>query len=72
MGRLKLFKKQTIAEVLEAGKLSIVDRIIGERSPRLLTLTDTETYSFLAIERVFCTASGGFILLARPQNKKDE
>jgi hypothetical protein len=62
----------TLAEALEAGEPPLIDKIIGERDSRFLTVGDEESPNLLKVERVFCTASGGFVILARPRTEEEE
>jgi hypothetical protein len=62
----------TLAEALEAGEPPLVDKITGERDSRYFYADDGENHKALKVERVFCTASGGFVVLARPRTDEEE
>jgi hypothetical protein len=64
----------TLAEALETGVPPLMDKITGERDARFFIIGDREGPNLLEVERVFCTASGGFVILARPptDEEKDE
>jgi hypothetical protein len=62
----------TLAETIEAGEPSLIDKITGERDSRFFTVGDDDNNKLLKAERVFCTASGGFVILARPRIKEEE
>jgi hypothetical protein len=62
----------TLAEALEAGKPPLIDKITGEQNARFFTAADDGTHKLLKVERVFCTASGGFVILARPRTDEEE
>jgi hypothetical protein len=62
----------TLAEAIEAGEPPLADKITGERDARFFTAADDTKYNLLKVERVFCTASGGFVIVARPRTEKEE
>jgi hypothetical protein len=62
----------TLAEALEAGEPHLVDKITGERDAQFFTIADDTKPKLLKFERVFCMASGGFVILARPLTEEEE